>query len=346
MSELRQDPIHRHWVVVAPEVAPRLEPVRAEPPPGAAGSCPFCPGNERATPPEVLSLRAEPSGSGPWCVRVVPNRVPALRVERDLHGSAKGVHRRLDGLGAHEVVVESPDHEATLADMTDTQVGRVMEAWQSRQRDLFEDRRLAHVLVYKNHGAQAGARLAHPHSQILAMPVTPAAVATRMGHALDRYRDHGRCVFCDLLEQELHDGSRIVHSDPHFVVLCPYASRVPFELLVMPRRHGPAFTQATPDEITALARILRDALHRLDAGLGNPPYNLVLHTGPNPQALAPTVTPGPDLDASWHWHLEILPRLLPIGGFEWASGGSVNPTPPEDAAAFLRGLSPQATPCT
>jgi UDPglucose--hexose-1-phosphate uridylyltransferase len=351
MSELRQDPIHRRWVIMAPERARRLDAVPAGAPPEAGrppdagppldarASCPFCPGHEPATPPEVLVLRPGPGGPLDWCVRVVPNRVPALRVEGDLTSSANGVYDRMTGIGAHEVVIESPDHAATLADMEYRQVERVVEAWQLRQRDLFNDHRLEHVLVFKNHGIQAGALVAHSHSQIIATPITPFRVASRIAHARAWYRDRRRCVFCDVLDQELAEGSRVVWADRHFAVLCPYASRYPFELLVLPRRHEPAFVQATPDEAAALARVLRDSIRRLCDGLGNPPYNLVLHTAPNPRALHAGVEPGPSLHDAWHWHLEILPRLAPVAGFEWGSGFFINPTPPEDAAAFLRGLS-------
>ncbi len=336
MSELRRDPLRHQWVVVAPERARPPEGGRAERPSEPAGACPFCPGREAATPPAVLVLHPGPRGPHDWCVRVVPERVPALRVEGNLEASAEGMYDRVTGIGAHEVVIESPDHEASLADLPQAQVERVVEAWQSRLRDLFRDRRLEHVLVVKHHGVQAGARLAHGHSQILATPVIPGRAAARIARARAWFRDRRRCLLCDLLDQELATGSRVVTSDPHVVVLCPYASRVPFELLVIPRRHGAHFGQAAPDEVAALARALGETLRRLRRGLGDPPYHLVIHTAPNPEAYHPTVEPGPELERAWHWHLEILPRLGPVTG--WASDAFVNPTPPEDAAAFLRSL--------
>ncbi len=343
MSELRQDPIHRRWVIIAPERQrrPRMQSAEARPGPAIDNQpCPFCPGNEALTPPEICARR--PAGSQPdtpdWSLRVVPNRSPALRVEGRLEPRAVGLHDLMQGIGAHEVLIEMPEHGPSMADMSVEALHDLLEVWQERQRDLFRDGRLEHVLIFKNHGAAAGALLSHSCSQIIATPVTPRTVMDKLTSARRYYDQKRRCVFCDMLRQELDDGARVVLADEQVAVLAPYASRFPFELLIMPRRHRHAFVDSGTEELGALAMALREALGRLREALDDPPYNLVLHTAPNPTTLRPHPFGWRSLPWDYHWHIEIIPRQLPMAGFEWASGFHINPTPPEEAAEFLRGL--------
>ncbi len=339
MSELRHDPFARRWVIISTERSRRpadfLPPSQEIP---EVVSCPFCPGNEPTTPPEILAIR--PEGSMPnsrgWEVRVFPNKYPALSVEGEPERRAVGIYDRQRGVGAHEVVVESPEHGLHFGDMDPVHVEKVLGVYQSRIRDLYKDHRLKYALVFKNHGALAGDALDHPVSQIIATPVTPRAIAMELESARQHYHVKTRCLYCDVLNQELETGERIVTADEHFVALAPYASRFPFEIMVIPRKHLHSFARETPSSLAALARSLRDILARLKSVLRNPAYNFVFHTSPNTEAEAHRVNYWATLEADFHWHIEILPRLTQVAGFEWGAGFYMNPTAPERAAAFLR----------
>lgn len=334
MPELRHDPLQKRWIVIAPER------VRHPGTPDTATSafCPFCAGNESATPAEIHSIRAPGSrrNDPSWSVRVIPNRSPALRVEGSLESSAEGLYDRMNGVGAHEVIIESPRHDVQMADMDYRSVEQILNVYADRQRDLFRDGRLQYVLIFKNHGTEAGATTSHPHSQIIATPVTPNIPTNKLRFAHAHWLERQRCVYCDLLQQEIASGRRVVWLDSSFVVLAPYASRFPFELLILPRTHRSNFIDASAEELAGLARVLRDTLRRLRIALGDPPFNLAIHTAPNPRPMA---FPSEDWKAApwcYHWHMEILPRITPVGGFEWGTGFFMNPIPPEDAAGFLR----------
>jgi UDPglucose--hexose-1-phosphate uridylyltransferase len=339
MSELRHDPLSRRWVIIASERSRRPEDfavphgVEAE-----GGFCPFCPGNEDKTPPEIVALR--PSGgpaNGPgWDVRVIPNKYPALSIEGNLERHGEGLYDRMRGVGAHEVVVESPHHALHIADMEAAKLEGVLTLAQDRVRDLGRDARFKYVLLFKNHGAPAGATLAHPHLQIIATPVTPRAISVELESARAHFHLKERCIFCDLVEQEIASRERVVSLDEHFAVLAPYASRFPFELMVIPRRHAHAFPDEGKAALGALARTLKETLARLKSVLRDPPYNFVLHTAPNTETVVRRRNYWDTLSVDFHWHIEILPRLTRVAGFEWGTGFYINPTSPEEAAAFLR----------
>ncbi len=335
MSHLRHDPVQKRWVIVASETTYRPSTLPGELPrgcptdPGPAG-CPFCPGNE-ASAPQVLWRSA-----GPSQVRVVPHRFPALAIEGELGRAAHGHYDRLNGIGAHEVIIEGRDHTASLGELSADVVQAVLRAWRDRMVDLYRDHRLRYVLLFENHGWAAGAQLLHPHSQLIATPVTPRTVAIELESAREHYLAKERCLFCDLLRQELSEQARIVVCDERFVTLCPYASRFPFEMHVFPRVHRHDFGAASDDDLLALARHLKDVLRRMSKALGDPAYNLVLHTAPNPHSRGTRPHHWTTLESDWHWHLEILPRVQQIAGFEWGSGIYLNPTAPELAAQVLR----------
>jgi UDPglucose--hexose-1-phosphate uridylyltransferase len=330
MPELRRDPIVGRWVIIATERARRPNHFRrAEEPPG--GLCPFCPGHEDKTPSEVyVSGRpaVAPNVAG-WQVRVVPNRYPALMIEGQLDREADGIYDRMNGVGAHEVVIETPEHSRDLSELTDAQVTEVLFAFKSRVLDLRNDMRFRYILIFKNHGSAAGATLEHTHSQLIALPVTPRQVADEIEGARSHHEHRERCIYCDIVGQERKDRSRLVHENEEFVVFEPWAPRSPFETWIVPRRHESNFEAEPKERLALAAQALRITLAKLMAGLGRPAYNFMIHTNPlrDPSS------------ASYHWHIEVVPALTQVAGFEWGSGFHINPVPPEEAAEFLRKIS-------
>ena len=331
MSELRKDPITGRWVVVTTERQKRLSDFRIEPTaPKPVEFCPFCGGNEDKTPSEVLAYRQNggaPNTAG-WDVRVVPNPVPALQVEGSVEPHGDGIFDRLAGIGAHEVIIETPDHMQTLATLPEASVANVLWAFRERVVDLRQDRRLQSILVFKNHGASAGAMLDHSHSQLIALPIVPRHLREELDGARQHHQFKERCVFCDIIDQELRGEQRVVIESADFVALAPYAPRFPFETWVLPRQHRASFEDAPRHEIESLSRILKDVLQRVNHALLSPPYNLVLHSSPFYEPTAPF----------YHWHIEIMPVLMKVPGFEWGSGFYINPVAPEEAARVLRDM--------
>ncbi|MGD9497079.1 MAG: DUF4931 domain-containing protein [Armatimonadota bacterium] len=339
MSELRKDPIVDRWVIIAAERGRRPHEFEPPPPETAAGAaCPLCEGNERMTPPEIWAIR--PDGSGPdtpgWLVRAVPNKFPALRIEGQLNRRGLGLFDMMDGIGAHEVIIETPDHNWRMGDGPTEMVDRVLLAYQVRLADLYRDQRLRYCVIFRNYGPDAGASLSHPHSQIIAIPVVPRRVKGKLIAAREYFERKERCIFCDVLAQERVMGNRVVLETEHFTAFAPFASRFPFELAVYPRAHGHDFTAISEDVRRSLAEVVWRCLAALRPALGYPSYNFILNVAPNP-----TPRPGkPDywttLSLDYHWHLEVLPRVTRLAGFEWGTGFYINPVAPEDAASFLR----------
>ena len=336
MPELRKDPVVCRWVIIATERSRRptnFTPVTLD----KSSFCPFCPGNEDKTPPEVLAFR--PAGGAPnspgWTVRVVPNKFPALQIEGTLDRRGEGLYDRMNGVGAHEVVIEGPDHAQDLADLPVEHIEQVIAAYRERALDLHRDRRFRYVLVFKNHGAQAGATLEHTHTQLIATPIIPKILMEEIEGSRRYWELKERCVFCDIVQQETdeNNGRRVVSTTDRFVALEPFAPRFPFETWILPRRHDASFLAVSdPADFADLARILKDTLQRLNRALDRPPFNFVIHTAP--------VSEG-DLEY-YHWHLEIMPSLSRVAGFEIGSGFHINPTPPEDAAQYLREIAVEA----
>lgn len=339
MPELRHDPIQRRWIIIATERASRpTDFSHAKATVTQVNFDPFAPGNEDKTPPEVFAYRD--AGTAPntpgWNVRVVPNKFPALKIEGELDREGVGLYDKMNGIGAHEVIIESPELGESIATMKVDQVLLMLRSYRERLNDLMKDRRFRYVLLFKNHGSEAGASLAHPHTQIIATPITPKTVALELESAKNYYYVKERCIFCDLIKQELEDGSRIVLANEHFVVYCPYASRFPFEMMLLPRRHNHDFGASSDDVLAAMASSLKEALLRLQIALEDPPYNFMLHTSPNAGAGARRPRYWDTVEFDWHWHLEIIPRVTKTAGFEWGTGFYINPVPPENAAKFLR----------
>ena len=334
MSELRKDPVTGRWVIISTERRKRptdFQPTSVEVRPDDA--CPFCEGHEQMTPRELLAHRRNGSGpNGPgWDLRVVPNQFPVLRVEGTLERHGEGMFDKMNGVGAHEVIIETPHHAQTLATMDEAAVEQVLAAFRARVADLKQDRRFRYIIVFKNHGLAAGALLEHSHSQLIALPIVPREVRDEVDGARAHFAAKERCVFCDIIRQESKDDRRVIADNADMIALAPYAPRFPFETWILPKRHQPLFEDAPRHEYASLARLLVDILRRLNRVLRFPPYNLLIHSGPLSE----------DVGDFYHWHVEIIPKLTKVAGFEWATGFYLNPTAPEEAAQVLR-----ATPST
>ncbi len=329
MPELRKDPITGRWVIIATDRAKRPSDfVREKVEIRGAGFCPFCSGNEAKTPPEIHAYRSDGSARDApgWSLRVVPNKFPALGIEGTLNRQGEGLYDKMNGIGAHEVIIETPDHKMTLATLPAKRVEDVLWAYRDRILDLKKDRRFKYILLFKNHGEAAGASLEHTHSQLIALPVVPKRVLEEVDSAQEYFNFKERCIFCDIIRQELEDGVRVIAQNSQFIALSPFAPRFPFEMWVVPKTHQSAFEESQKDEFEQLAVMLKEMLSRLDKVLDSPAYNYVVHTSPFPDVS----------NDYYHWHLEIMPKLTKVAGFEWGTGFYINPTPPEESARFLR----------
>jgi UDPglucose--hexose-1-phosphate uridylyltransferase len=328
MPELRKDPVTSRWVIISTERGKRPSDFGPEPERKKTGFCPFCPGNEDKTPSEVLAYRASgsPANGAGWHVRVVPNKFPALQIEGELNRQGDGMYDKMNGIGAHEVIIETPEHGETLASMSEHRLEDILWAFRDRFLDLKKDLRFRYILIFKNYGEAAGASLDHPHSQLIATPIIPKRVQEELDGAKAYYNYKERCVFCDIVRQELNQGLRLISENEDFVAAAPFAARFPFETWILPKAHDAFFEDAQKHEYVSLSKIIRDVLLRVEKVLTNPPYNLIIHTSPLRE------TDG----RYYHWHIELMPKLTRVAGFEWGSGFYINPTPPEEAAKFLR----------
>ena len=322
--ELRKDPIVERWVIISTERLGRPQELSCAPPIRLL-VCPFCAGNERLTPEAVIAV---PAGDG-WQIRIVPNTFPALQGDEMVILSPSGLFDIMAAVGVHEVVVECREHETNLAHCSAEHIADLCRALAERVRLLGADRPDLYPLIFKNHGASAGASLEHAHSQFMGLPMTPILVQQELDAARAYDGAEGHCIFCDLVERERSLGERLVLETPRFVVLAPFASRFPCELWIVPRTHRSHFERATDSEVAEFGHVYHRVLRLLDAGLDDPPYNSVVHTAPLDQ---------PDV-RYYHWHMEVLPRLTGIAGFECGTGMNINPVPPEQAAAYLRGVA-------
>ncbi len=329
MPELRKDPITGRWVIISSERGKRPADFQDQRGTKRGGFCPFCGGNERTTPNEVLAYRpasaATPNSPG-WRLRAVPNKFPALQIEGNLNKQGEGIFDKMNGIGAHEVIIESPDHDATLANLPLQAMEEVLWAFRDRMIDLKQDTRFQYALVFKNEGLAAGATLEHTHSQLIALPIVPIQVQEELDGCKRHFNLKERCIFCDIIRQEIQSGARVVLETPLFIALAPFASRFPFETWIMPKSHLSAYTSSSNEDFKDLAGLLQNVLRRIDRALSTPPYNFIIHTSPFKD----------ERNEYYHWHIELMPKLTNVAGFEWGSGFYINPTPPEEAAKFLR----------
>jgi UDPglucose--hexose-1-phosphate uridylyltransferase len=333
MPELRKDPVVGRWVIISTERSRRPTHFTTTTTQRTTYACPFCPGSEDKTPPEVYAYRPghEVPNSPGWQVRVVPNKFPALQIEGSLDRRGEGLYDKMNGVGAHEVVIEGPAHDQDLADLPVEHIQQVLFAYRQRVLDLHRDQRFRYVLIFKNHGAQAGATLEHTHTQLIATPIIPRILQEEIEGSRRYYELKERCVFCDIVAQETADnnGRRVVSMSDRFVVLEPYAPRFPFETWILPKQHESAFENSSSRMFQNLAKAIRTLLNKADRVLDNPPYNLVIHSSPTQDST----------NDHYHWHIEFMPKLTKTAGFEWGTGFYINPTPPEEAAKFLREAS-------
>jgi UDPglucose--hexose-1-phosphate uridylyltransferase len=330
MNELRRDPITGRWIIVFTDKIPKISDLKLEPQEKVGqSSCPFCPGNEAQTPPEIIAHRKHgPPNSRGWTVRVVSNKFPALKIEGDLNKEGFGVFDMMNGIGAHEVIIETPDHMRDMADLTYTEAEEALWAYLARSIDLKRDKRFKYILIFKNYGKVAGASLEHPHTQLIALPIVPKRVFEELEGAAKYFEYKERCVFCDIIRDEQDEKERIIYEDRSFLAFCPFVSRFPYEVWILPKKHGSDFTALERDSVSSLARALRDSLARIKKLLLDPAYNFIVHTSP---------INGHERE-DFHWHIEIMPKLAKVAGFEWGSGFYINPVPPDMAAENLLGV--------
>ena len=333
MSVIRQDPTTKEWVIIATERAKRPDQFKRNHSPTNLPpyqpSCPFCPGNEVLTPSEILRLPSTEQAS--WAVRVIPNKFSALGGTGEATRRERGpLFHEMDGIGSHEVIIEAPIHNQRMALMKDHEVETILKACQMRYEILEKDPHLKSIIIFKNHGEHAGTSLEHPHMQLVATPVAPLMIRRKYEVAIAHYDDTGRCLYCDLVEAELEAKVRMLFETDGFVVFHPYASRLPFETWIAPRRMQPSFSQVSSDDLSELAAVLRRILHALDVSLNNPHFNLVIHSA----------RVGDHQQEYYLWHIQILPRLTTIAGFELGSGIFINTMLPEESAKFLRKYCP------
>jgi len=329
MPELRKDPILGRWIIISKERSSRPVDFVVEKTSTKGGFCPLCPGNENTTPPEVLVYGRSPSSqinSPDWTLRVVPNKYPALVIEGELGKEGDGIYDKMNGLGAHEVVVESPSHNDSFTNLAPEKMIQVFWAFRDRITDLGRDPRFRYVMVFKNYGRVAGASLEHSHSQIVALPILPRMIVSELDGSLAYYKYKERCIYCDIIRQEISQDIRIVCQNDWFITIMPFAPRSPFEMWILPKKHSSSYISMDQPSFAALTKIFSESMRRLDACISDVPYNFVLHTAP---------LRSEPLD-HFHWHFEIRPKLTTVAGFEWGSGFYINPMPPEDAAKYLK----------
>jgi UDPglucose--hexose-1-phosphate uridylyltransferase len=328
VAEIRQNPVTKEWVIIATERVKRPKDFALdeseEALPRHDENCPFCPGNEDKTPPEIFSNKGK---DGKWVLRVIPNKFPVLKPDGQIdREETSNFFRRMDGLGRHEVIIESPFHDATLGRFSLKETLEIVEAYKRRYCDLITDNRVKLVTIFRNNGKRAGTSLEHPHSQIVALPVVPVHVRNRLESAMRYYDDHGHCVFCRMLEMELKSKKRLVLKNDDFIAFEPFASRVPFETWIVPLKHQATFGEISKKEMKGLARILKSLFEKFVRGLHNPAYNLIVRTAPT----------GDEGKEYYHWHIQVIPRTTTSAGFELGTGVYINVSLPESSAEFLR----------
>jgi UDPglucose--hexose-1-phosphate uridylyltransferase len=328
MAELRQNMATKDWVIISTERAKRPDayvekhkPVITETQLFFDPNCPFCPGNEEID----LEVTRTPDTSD-WQTRVVKNKFPALSEQGVVSRTFDGVHRSISGVGYHEVVVEHPRHNTTLALMKPNAIKIFLQTLYWRGWEMQKDDRIEQVIYFKNHGPQAGASLRHPHSQIIGLPVVPNDIRRRIEEARRYFDDTGYCVYCTMMQDEIKNKARLVALSKHFVAFVLYAAPAPFHIWIIPRKHSVSFLYSQDDELFDLAMVIRDVLRRLYVGLRDPAYNLIIRTAPVKEISNDYL----------HWYVTIVPRLSRSAGFELGSGIFINPSIPEESAEFLR----------
>ena len=336
MPELRKDPVIGRWVIIATERARRPEDFKIEKEKFPDELCPFCEGGEEHTPPEIFAVRK--SGTKPnqpgWDVRVVSSIAPLLRKDGDLGRHGEGMYDLMNSIGAHEVVIETPKHIANIADLEEEQITKVIDCYVERFIQLEKDTRFKYALMFKNYGRPAGGgHLKHARSQLIATPVNLKRVKEELTGSAKYYEYKERCVFCDMIKQELKEKERLVIDIDGLIAISPFASRFPFEVWILPKDHSCDFFKIKPRHRRDLAGIIKKVMLKLKKALNDPPYNYILHTAPFRR---PKAGFWKTIEEDYHWHIEIMPRVTRVAGFEWGTGFYLNPTSPEAATKILR----------
>jgi UDPglucose--hexose-1-phosphate uridylyltransferase len=337
MNQIRQNKATKQWVIFAtdrgkrPHDFQRGKGKRGELP-AFDHHCPFCQGNEAMLP----SILMERPGKNPnlWQTRIVPNKYSALAPDADTKRVREGIYVAMQGYGRHEVIIESPFHNQQIALMSSEEVEIVIETYHRRYVDLMKAHRNMMIIIFRNHGLQAGTSLAHPHSQLIATGMVPNYIRRREEEAQRYFDEWGRCVYCDILNFEMQDRRRVVLENSSFLAFVPYAADVPFEIWIMPKNHRSDFGQISDESKADLGLALRNILGRLHKKLNDPDYNYLINTSPHYRANEPQL----------HWYLQIRPRLITPAGFEIGSGVSINPSFPEADADFLNSPEPEMNP--
>jgi UDPglucose--hexose-1-phosphate uridylyltransferase len=331
MPELRKDPILGRWVIVASERAKRPGDFKSPPVVAKGGNCPFCEGKEADTPPEIVAIRnpnSKPNSPG-WQVRVVRNKFPALTPEGTMDKKGKGLYDQITGIGTHEVIIECPNHVVSMSSLSDEHITNILLVYRERLNELKNDHRFIYGLIFKNVGEIAGASLEHSHSQLIATPIVPIRINQEMAGSKTFFDYRGRCIFCDIINQELDYKERLIEDNDHFIALNPFASRFPFETWILPRQHMSHFEAVPQSLLPSLSHIMKSIFTKLEKSLNNPPYNMLIHSTPF------------NISESehYHWHIEIIPRITRTAGFEWGTGFYINPVPPEDSTKYMRQIT-------
>lgn len=341
MPELRQNIATKEWVIIAKERAKRpddfvpiVDPPETE---EQIAKCPFCRGHEHLTPPEITSYRSygTKANSPGWWIRIIPNKFAAL-------GPGKDIKRKriedffvyMDGIGEHEVLIESPNHNDSFALMSQKQVEEIFIAFRERMQALCKDEKYEMIIIFKNHGASAGTSVKHPHSQIIATPVTPQHIRHVLEEAMRYFDDNGECVYCKIIEKELLFKERLVLETENFVSFVPFAAKSPFETWILPKVHCSSFELTSPELAKEAAYVAKHTLGKIYTALKNPDYNLIIHSSPCHEKNV----------EYFHWLIQIMPRISSVAGFELGSGIYINTVIPEEAAKFLR-EAPNCLPC-
>jgi len=340
MNELRRDPITGIWTImlqdgkeltnIKPDGRRRLRHARA------GETCEFCAGHESQISPEIFALRHNNSARNEpgWRVRVVPERYPVLQIHGEINNRGLGIYDVLDGIGAHELVIETPEHGKILTELADHEIAEVLTAYRERVVDLKCDPRFRYVLVYKSVGeGRRGPSLRHSHSHIIATPITPLRAREELHNAQEYFLRKERCIYCDMIRQEMEAGQRLIAENESFIALCPFASRAPAEIWILPKHHETFYELNIM--LPALAQLLKLVLMKVRLAFGDPNYVMIIHSGPNllagrQRGYWKTV------ERDFHWHLEITPRLRGSTDFDIVAGFQVNWVPPERAAELLR----------
>lgn len=335
MPELRKDFIIDNWVIISTERSKRPLDFKAKAKEKRKDNCVFCEGNENTTPPEKFAFREEGTleNSPGWKVRVVANKYPALKMEGKAARGKIGLFEKMNGIGVHEVIIETPHHYEDLDNLSIDNIILILKTYRQRYLNIFEDKRIKYILIFKNYGIDGGASLEHSHSQLIATTIIPKRIEEELKGSSKYFSLKKNCIFCDYIHQEVQFKDRVIEETEKYVVISPFAARFPFETWILPKYHNAYYEEINDDKIFGLAKIMKEILFRIKNRLNNPPYNFIIHTAPSKKS---SIKEWPALDKKYHWHIEIIPRLTKIAGFEWGTGFYINPTSPEEATKILR----------